>query len=121
MTAPVPAPRPGAALVPGELRGYRQFELRPDGLYPLVHSESGPWAEREAARGARGADHAPPGADCGCGVYGWYRPGDSAMVMVGPASAVISARGRCILGDRGFRSAEARIEAVALPLGVRWN
>jgi hypothetical protein len=34
---------------------------------------------------------------------------------------VIAARGRCVLGDRGFRAAEARIEAVALPATVRWN
>jgi hypothetical protein len=43
------------------------------------------------------------------------------MVLIGPASAVIAARGRCVLGDRGFRAAQARIEAVALPAGVRWN
>jgi hypothetical protein len=43
------------------------------------------------------------------------------MVLLGPASAVIAARGRCVLGDRGFRAAQARIEAVALPAGVRWN
>ena len=120
MTAQVPAPHQ-VALVPGELRGYRQFELRADGLYPLVHSRSMPWAgELERARCAAGADHPPPGADCRCGLYGWYLPG-SAMVSLGPASAVIAARGRCVLGDRGFRAAEARIEAVALPAAVRWN
>lgn len=122
MTPPVPASRPGAALVPGELRGYRQFELRDDGLYPLVHSRAGPWASSvEAARCLAGADHAPPAPDCSCGVYGWYLPGGDAMVLVGPATAVIAARGRCVLADRGFRAAEARIEAVALPSGVRWN
>jgi hypothetical protein len=42
-------------------------------------------------------------------------------VALGPASAVIAARGRCILGDRGFRAARARIEAVALPAAVRWH
>lgn len=115
------APRQDVALVPGELRGYRQFELRGDGLYPLVRSGSGPWEGRlERARCAAGADHAPPGVGCGCGLYGWYLPG-SATVSLGPASAVIAARGRCVLGDRGFRAAEARIEAVALPATVRWN
>lgn len=121
MTTAVPPPPPDAELVPGELRGYRQFELGAEGLYPLVHRRSGPWAEVEVARCAAGADHAPPGAGCGCGLYGWYRPGDSAMVLLGPASAVIAVRGRCVLGDRGFRAARARIEAVALPVGVRWN
>ena len=122
MTVPVPAPRRGVALVPGELRGYRQFELRADGLYPLVYSGSGPWESRfQQARCAAEADHSPPGIDCGCGLYGWYLPGGSAMVLLGPASAVIAARGRCVLGDRGFRAAQARIEAVTLPAGVRWN
>ena len=108
--------------MPGELRGYRQFELRADGLYPLVYSGSGPWEGRlQRARCAAEADHSPPGVDCGCGLYGWYLPGGSAMVLVGPASAVIAARGRCVLGDRGFRAAQARIEAVTLPAGVRWN
>jgi hypothetical protein len=121
MTSQVSAPRQAWALVPGELRGYRQFELRADGLYPLVHPGSGPWAGRlERARCAAGADPSPPGTDCRCGLYGWYLPG-TAAVLLGPANAVIAARGRCVLGDRGFRAAEARIEAVALPAAVRWN
>lgn len=121
MTAGVPKAAEGPALVPGELRGYRQFELRADGLYPLVHSGSGPWAGRlERARCAAGEDHLPPAVECRCGLYAWYLPG-SATVSLGPASAVVAARGRCILGDRGFRAAEARIEAVTLPAAVRWN
>lgn len=106
-------------LVPGELRGYRQFLLCSDGLYPLVHSASGPWdGELERARCALGAHHDAPASDCRCGLYAWYLPG-SATVALGPASAVVRARGRCILADRGFRAAEARIEAIALPLSVR--
>lgn len=121
MTTPASAPRQASALLPGELRGYRQFELRADGLYPLVHPGSGPWAGRlERARCAAAADHSPPAADCRCGLYGWYLP-RTAAVLLGPANAVIAARGRCVLGDRGFRAAEARIEAVALPAAVRWN
>ncbi|HEX6249123.1 MAG TPA: hypothetical protein VFZ64_14725 [Nocardioidaceae bacterium] len=114
-------PFDGPALVPGELRGYRQFELRPDGLYPLVHARSGPWDGRvEQATCALGRDHAPPAGDCRCGLYAWYLPG-SATVAIGPVSAVIAARGRCVLGDRGFRAAEARIEAVSLPAALRLN
>lgn len=121
MAGDLPEPRPEPALVPGELRGYRQFELRPDGLYPMVLSGCGAWdGHLERAVCAAGADHAPPAADCRCGLYAWYLPG-SATVSVGPVSAVVAARGRCILGDRGFRAAEARIEAVALPAAVRWN
>jgi hypothetical protein len=109
------------ALVPGELRGYRQFLLRKDGLYPLVHTASGPWNGRlHRAHCAGGAAHAAPAADCLCGLYAWYQPG-SATVSLGPASAVVAARGRCVMGDRGFRAAAARIEAVALPAAVRWH
>jgi hypothetical protein len=109
------------ALVPGELRGYRQFHLLGDGLYPLVHRASGPWDGRqEEARCASGGDHSCPAADCRCGLYACYRPG-SATIALGGANAVIAARGRCILGDRGFRAASARIEAVALPGSVRWR
>ena len=78
---------PGPDLVAGELRGYRQFDLRADGLYPMVHSECGPWDGRlERARCAAGADHAAPAAECRCGLYGWYLPG-SATVALGPVSA----------------------------------
>ena len=106
------------ALVPGELRGYRQFDLVGGGLRPLVHGASGPWdGDLEHAVCAKGAAHPPPDADCTCGLYAMYRPG-SGTVSVGAANAVISARGRCVLGDRGFRAASARIEAVALPLTV---
>lgn len=119
MTTPTREPDDGPALVPGELRGYRQFELRPDGLYPLVQAGSGPWdGQLERARCATGGDHAAPAGDCRCGLYAWYRPG-AATVAIGPVSAVVAARGRCVLGDRGFRAAEARIEAVTLPLAMR--
>lgn len=117
---PPPSDR-GCALVPGELRGYRQFELRPDGLYPLVHSRTGPWeGTLHRARCSTGAEHEAPDADCRCGLYAWYLPG-SATVSLGPVAAVVAARGRCILGDRGFRASRARIEAVALPAAVRFQ
>jgi hypothetical protein len=81
-----------------------------------VHAATGPWDPGlERAVCAKGLDHAPPHADCTCGLYAMYRPG-SGTVSLGAANAVISARGRCVLGDRGFRAASARIEAVALPL-----
>jgi hypothetical protein len=103
------------ALVAGELRGYRQFDVGHDGLYPRVHAESGPWHARlERARCVVTPEHAAPASGCTCGLYAWYLPG-SATVALGPASAVVAASGRCVLGDRGFRAAAARIEAVALP------
>jgi hypothetical protein len=107
------------ALIPGELRGYRQFALRDDGLYPLVHTASGAWDSHETtAVCATGEDHEPPARDCRCGLYAFYLPG-SATVALGAANAVVKARGRTVLGDRGYRAARARIEAVALPAYVR--
>lgn len=106
-------------LVAGELRGYRQFDLVDGGLVPPVHGQEGPWdGGLERARCARGLDHAPPDRECTCGLYAMYRPG-SATVSLGYANAVVAARGRTVLGDRGFRAAAARVEAVALPLTVR--
>jgi hypothetical protein len=111
----------GPALVAGELRGYRQFDLRSGGLYPRVHAQSGPWHGRlERARCVVAPEHECPAPGCTCGLYAWYLPG-SATVTLGPASAVVAASGRCILADRGFRAAAARIEAVALPGHVSWN
>ena len=114
------APFDGRLLVAGELRGYRQFHLLDDGLYPLVHQAAGPWdGSLQRAVCAAGHDHAAPASDRRCGLYAWYLPG-SATVSLGAWNAVIAARGRCVLGDRGFRAAGARIEAVALPASVRW-
>jgi len=115
-----PAEGGGPALVPGELRGYRQFNLRADGLYPLAHASSGPWDGQLEHAGCQDHGHRPPGVGCRCGLYAWYLPG-SATVSIGPASAVVAARGRCILGDRGFRAESARIEAVSLPATVLWR
>jgi hypothetical protein len=117
----VTAPVDERLLVPGELRGYRQFDLADGGLYPVVHSAGGPWdGTLERARCGKGEAHEPPVRDCTCGLYAMYRPG-SATVSLGAASAVVLARGRAVLGDRGFRAASARVEAVALPASVRWS
>jgi hypothetical protein len=111
----------GPAFVAGELRCYRQFDLRDDGLYPRVHDQTGPWREPiERARCVVVPGHEPPVAGCTCGLYAWYLPG-SATVALGPASAVVAASGRCRLGDRGFRAEAARIEAVTLPGHLWWN
>jgi hypothetical protein len=111
----------GGDLVAGELRGYRQFDLVDGALLPMVHSEQGAWeAPVHRARCARVPDHRAPVRGCTCGLYAMYRPG-SATVSLGAANAVVAARGRCVLGDRGFRAAAARVEAVALPSTVRWS
>lgn len=108
----------GPALVAGELRGYRQFDLVDGALYPVVHTAQGPWeggVHRAAC--AREPGHDAPVPGCTCGLYAMYRPG-SATVAVGAANAVVAARGRVVLADRGFRAAAARVEAVALPVTV---
>jgi hypothetical protein len=109
------------ALVPGELRGYRQFRLYSGGLYPVAMDRMGPWsADTQRAACAKSIPHEAPDRDCQCGLYGWYHPSD-ATGLPGGVMAVVSASGRTILGDSGFRAAAARIEAVALPLSVRLN
>jgi hypothetical protein len=110
----------GRALVAGELRGYRQFDLAGGRLHPMVHAELGPWAALELARCPRDPEHAPPVSGCTCGLYAMYRPG-SATVSLGAANAVVAASGRVVLADRGFRAQRARVEAVALPAAVRWT
>lgn len=106
-----------AALVPNELRGYRRFRLAGGNLMPTVYVAVGPWrALDEHAVCAEGSDHAVPAAECGCGLYGWYHPSRATSASgFGDVTAVIAASGRTILGDHGFRSARARVEAVAVP------
>ena len=109
----------GPDLVPGELRGFRQFRLLGDGLHPVAHAGAGPWdGELEQARCGAGHDHPAPGRDCRCGLYAWYRPAGPDG-SYGGVHAVISARGRTVLADRGFRTASARVVAVALPPAYR--
>ncbi len=109
------------ALVPGELRGYRQFLLLPDGLYPAVHWSAGRWEPGGAvARCTVGGEHDVPDRGCTCGFYGWYDPSGTEGAY-GGATAVVAVSGRVVLGDRGFRAARARVEAVALPRPVRWQ
>ncbi len=108
-------------LVPGELRGYRQFLVLRDGLYPVVHWTAGAWAaEGHVAQCSTGAEHEAPARDCTCGLYGWYDPSGTAGAY-GGATAVVAVSGRVVLGDRGFRAARGRVEAVALPVTVRWQ
>ncbi len=103
------------ALVAAELRGYRRFRLVNDGLYPTVHA-TGRWSGHlEYATCTTGNSHPAPAVQCGCGLYGWYHPADASTSGFGDVTAAVAARGRCFLGDHGFRAASARVEAVVLP------
>lgn len=108
-------------LVPGELRGYRRFRLIRGRLWPSVYGDCGPWgAGLEQAVCGEGEDHVAPDPECGCGLYGWYHPSRATGISgFGDAPAVIAARGHSVLGDHGFRSACARIDAVAVPVHLR--
>lgn len=56
--------------------------------------------------------HAAPIADCTCGFYGWYRPGDIRIVPA-PIRGVIEASGRVQLGTHGFRAERVRLLAIS--------
>lgn len=111
----------GRPLVVGTLRGYRTWRsgrTNPDGLLPLtaVTRREIPWGVVTTAVCAAPTDavehqHAAPADGCACGIYGWYRPDDTAIL---PSSVfgVVEASGRVLLGDRGFRAERARIRAV---------
>ncbi len=116
MSAGVPVP-----LVPGELRGYRQFLLLEDGLYPVVHWAAGPWAQgwRDAACSV-GGEHAAPDRGCTCGFYGWYDPSGMSGAY-GGVRAVVAVAGRVVLGDAGFRAGRGRVVAMTLPVPLRWH
>lgn len=106
-------------LVPGELRGYRQFLVGDDGLYPVVHRAAGPWSAGVVhAVCSTVAEHEAPDRGCECGLYGWYDPSGTAGAY-GGATAVVAVSGRVVLGDRGFRAARGRVVAVALPALLR--
>ena len=105
-----PAVADDVALVPGELRGYRQFSLKDDGLYPLVHTVCGPWdGQLQRAVCASGARHASPAPDCLCGLYGWYLPGSATVSSARsarwsrPAAAAFSVTGASVLRRHASR------------------
>lgn len=108
-------------LVPAGLRGYRMWNLFGCDLGATNYDHSG-WEDGLItaechAWGIRlfGVDaafkHQAPDANCGCGIYGWYRP-DEARLHRGQVFGVIEASGRVLLGDFGFRAQQARVVAL---------
>jgi hypothetical protein len=64
--------------------------------------------------------HASPHEDCQCGIYAYHTPGPRSWF--GEAywcEGVVSAWGRLIVHADGFRAEHARVEALAVPEGVR--
>jgi hypothetical protein len=121
----------GRPLVPGALRGYRTWRLRrrrapPGGdALPLTSVTRavvwGPTLTACCAPDSMDApgpgaatpdgDHVAPAAECRCGIYGWYDPGDTGMLHA-RVFGVIEASGLVLMGERGFRAERARIVAV---------
>lgn len=119
----------GAAstLVPGRLRGYREWNLTSPAddvllLASLTARTIWPWTPVQTARcqllngwmSKYEQEHGPvPSPICRCGIYALNKPvfgqyGPDAA----PVAGVIEAWGRVELGERGFRAQHARIAAL---------
>jgi len=64
--------------------------------------------------------HDSPHEDCQCGIYAYHAPGPRSWF--GEAywcEGVVSAWGRLVVHGDGFRAEHARVEAVAVPGGLR--
>jgi hypothetical protein len=57
---------------------------------------------------------ASPVRGCACGLYGWYAPDDTRIILADVFGAV-EASGRVLLGGHGFRAERARLLAVVIP------
>jgi len=122
--------------VPGVLRGFRHFRLSvapPDGTLLSLNNRipySTGFQRAECTRKkppswasttgefVQQSRHNAPVRDCTCGIYGWYSPRTIDQGFgegKDRCTAVIEARGRVVLGTRGFRAQEARVVAIALP------
>lgn len=123
-------------LLPGRLRGYRQWtlvDLTGGGDFVLqsisVRADGGapvrwPWTPRIEARCHRGSmtwgqhiehsDDDVPVRECVCGIYAKHSP--YGMDIGKPVSGVIEGWGpHTEIGDQGFRSRYARISALWVP------
>lgn len=123
----------GAELVPGTLRGYRQWQPAAGGAlaalsmsYVWMHSEveaiclkvsrisyrnsyDDPIIEQRAGV----PQHVVPDLNCVCGIYAKHQPDNYSSS--GYVSGVIEAWGKVQLGSEGFRAQKARIVALAMP------
>ena len=64
--------------------------------------------------------HASPHEACQCGIYAYHTPGPRSWF--GEAywcEGVVSAWGRLVVHDDGFRAEHARVEAIAVPPSVQ--
>jgi hypothetical protein len=124
----------GRSLVPGSLRGYRTWRRLgrrahlDDGMLPLTAITrryvtwgrsmraqcSNPDVAPRTLRPHIVGPHESPAAWCQCGIYAWYEPYDAALLDAGLLGVfgVIQATGLVLVGESGFRAAQAEIVAV---------
>ena len=113
-------------MVPGTLRGYRAWRIKPWGLQS-VSMTGHTWGKTEQARCLQGGvsgrlGHSAPKRGCSCGIYAKHTLDDLEYefgTLSGYMYGSIKVHGRIMLGDHGFRAQHAEIEALlwrGLPL-----
>jgi hypothetical protein len=116
------------ALVPGTLRGFRQWRPGLDqSLRPVNIQEAPPWSrginhaicspKESLYTGAYARPHSAPHSPCQCGFYAHYDPEISVPLNYYVNSphtvhGIIEASGKVIMGTRGFRAEKAEIVAL---------
>ena len=111
-------------VVPGVLRGYRQWQVQPDGLYACnfpVRWEAGVNTAIHQGRRRLHKVEAPV-KGCSCGFYALH--GTDLYRGHGPryVSGSIKAYGHVILGTTGFRAQYVEIESLWIPNETeRWR
>src|SRR4051794_12696561 len=97
--------------------GYRAWHVEDDGLLRPWTFTALPWtAGANRAVCARDVRHAPPVADCMCGLYALTDPGDRRLdFRADQAVGAIAAWGDLEVHRSGFRAEHACVVALALP------
>ena len=110
-----------APLVAGPLYGLREWHVHQTAGGDRI---AGPFAATEwPADGLTAtcthADHAAPGGDCSCGIYGWHPTADSAETVLdggrGSVGGIVAVWGAVELHGVGFRAAHGRPHTLVIP------
>jgi glycine cleavage system H lipoate-binding protein len=103
--------------------GYRAWHLEDDGTLRPWTFTALPWDPgANAAVCARDVRHAPPVADCMCGLYALSDPADRRLdFRADQAVGAIAAWGDLEVHRTGFRASHACVTALALPDGAGYE
>lgn len=103
--------------------GYRAWHLEDDGTLRPWTFTALPWDRgANAAVCARDVRHAPPVADCMCGLYALTDPADRRLdFRADQAVGAIAAWGDLEVHRTGFRASHACVTALALPDGAGYE